>query len=944
VRRTVKQSFVAALAALTATAGVLALPGSPASAASPPAVGTLGQRAGTAGCLQGGGVPAETCATAQALDGAGPVVVSPDGHNVYVGGSFDGGSVAVFARDAAGNVTQLAGADGCVSQAGNKGACGTASNLSHITDMALVGDNLYVANSDTKRVAILARDTATGALSENGCLQDGSLPASVTPGSCTPVKGLPAPSGLAGSPDGSTLFVTSYSGGGATGSLAVVSLDGGPVPPAPSGAGCYQSGFTAATPPAQDTCTLATGLVNPAGIVASPDGSNLYVASIGSASGEGAAVIFNVAGKTLTQPAGSEACIGSLAVCKPGRALVGATDLDISPDGKSVYVAARSPGGRGAAFTGGGLARLDRVGGALSQPAGASGCIVEPAVAGCATGRGLIGSGSVVVASDGKSVYSAAVALNKDATAGGQGAGSNAIGVFDRDEGGTLTQDDADRGCVSSAGASKCAVVRAVNSPGSSVNALAMAPFGGQLLASGDASKSLAILDRHQVDLSISTSAPGQPYIVGRTYTLTLTVQNAGPTDASHVAVTDVLSGRGGLIDATPSQGSCSAPPITCSLGTVKPFSATANPTGAVTILVRFTLNAAGTSTSTARVYADQGDVASSDNTSVTPLLAAGPGLTVVSGNGQTAGLGQPFAAPLKVALRNNAGQPISGAQVTFKSPASSPSAFFAASHTETVVTDSDGIATSTIPRADNQPGSYNVSASAANVSSVNFALANSTASPSPGSTPTATPTATISPTPGGRTHMLLQLTSSDTITPGTPSTMTAFGTANQNVTLRCYSRTPQNSQPGSAQPPYFDARKGVTSSGGDASFKLSPGTNTRCFVRYSDVADSDNTASNTIVQKVASALSLSAYRDGVRKYHFQGTILPHRSGQLITLYRLDGTGREIRTATTVTDASGIWRINRTFSGSGQFTFRARTGQTLTNVAGVSNSRLTIIH
>jgi hypothetical protein len=55
-------------------------------------------------------------------------------------------------------------------------------------------------------------------------------------------------------------------------------------------------------------------------------------------------------------------------------------------------------------------------------------------------------------------------------------------------------------------------------------------------------------------------------------------------------------------------------------------------------------------------------------------------------------------------------------------------------------------------------------------------------------------------------------------------------------------------------------------------------------------------------------------------------------------------SGQEIRTSTTTTNATGVWRINRTFTGSGEFRFRARTGQTLTNVPGVSNTRLTIIH
>jgi hypothetical protein len=119
-------------------------------------------------------------------------------------------------------------------------------------------------------------------------------------------------------------------------------------------------------------------------------------------------------------------------------------------------------------------------------------------------------------------------------------------------------------------------------------------------------------------------------------------------------------------------------------------------------------------------------------------------------------------------------------------------------------------------------------------------------------------------------------------------------------------------------------------------------------------------------VINVHTSLSLSAYRDGVRKYHFQGTNLPRRPGQLITLYRY-ATGPNfdrycvpppesdvhaqanngcvaIRTAIAYTNASNVWRINRTFTGSGQFYFVVRTTQTLNNARGHSNQRLTIIH
>lgn len=941
MRRTSLKSIVVGSVGIVALgSGIVALPMTSASAASPPPVGTLAQPPGTAGCLQGIGVPAEGCATARALDNAGPVVSSPDGKNVYVGGTNDGGSVAVFTRNFSGQLIQPGGAGGCITQKGSDG-CATLATLTSITDMILVGDNLYVAESNG-HVRILARDPGTGALSDSGCLQDTTSQVPDPRAPCTQVPGMPHPAGLAASPDGSALFITSTAvTGGATGSLAVVQLDG-QLPPPPQPAGCYQTGVTPAAPPAQDLCTAAVGLVNPIGADVSDDGKNLYVASFGVGRGNGAAVIFNVSGTALTQPASTEACIGNLTGCKAGRALGGASDIDVSPgpDGKSVYVAQQDVDNNNSTFTGGGLVRLDRAAaGTLTQPDAGAGCIVQAGSAGegqgCTIGRGLLGAGSVVVSPDGKSVYTAAAALNAAIPPpASQGGGSSAIAVFDRDSTGAVTQGATTRGCISKTATEGCAVARGLNSPGASIDGLAMSPTGNEVYASGALSRSLAVFERHMTDLSITTTAPGQPYIVGQTNSLTLSVQNSGPIEATNVTVTDVVTNPGAIVDATPSQGTCSSPPISCNLGTVKVAAG-------ASVVVRFVTNAAGTATNTAAVRADQGDAAFDDNTSVTSLQAAGPGLTPVSGGGQQTKFGTAFAAPLKVALRNSAGQPIPSASVTFTAPATSPSAFFAAARTETVVTDSSGLATSSTPQADNGTGTYNITVSSASVTSVTMTLTNLASSPSP----SATPTATISPPPGGaRPRLVLNLTSPSTITPGIHSTFSGVGRAGDAVILRCYSRTPQNSQPGSGTPSYFNARSATLSSGGATTFSLNPGTNTRCFLKYADVADSDTTSSITVVQNVATALSLSAYRDGVRQYHFQGTILPHRSGQLITLYRLSGTGQEIRTATTTTDASGVWRINRHFTGSGQFYFRARTGQTLTNVAGVSNTRLTIIH
>jgi hypothetical protein len=52
----------------------------------------------------------------------------------------------------------------------------------------------------------------------------------------------------------------------------------------------------------------------------------------------------------------------------------------------------------------------------------------------------------------------------------------------------------------------------------------------------------------------------------------------------------------------------------------------------------------------------------------------------------------------------------------------------------------------------------------------------------------------------------------------------------------------------------------------------------------------------------------------------------------------VDSFGNEIRTSNLVTDASGIYRVTRTFTGTGTFQFRVRTPQTNDNAAGVSNT------
>lgn len=186
-------------------------------------------------------------------------------------------------------------------------------------------------------------------------------------------------------------------------------------------------------------------------------------------------------------------------------------------------------------------------------------------------------------------------------------------------------------------------------------------------------------------------------------------------------------------------------------------------------------------------------------------------------------------------------------------------------------------------------------------------------------------PGTSTSPSPTSSTVLHLS-TSTPDIQPNQQARLTVTGADTSPVDLRCYS------QPSTT---YVTART-VTPTSGRADFSLLPGTNTRCFAVTDGAAAS---ASSSVVVNVHTTLSLSVYQDGPRSYHFQGRNLPRRSGQLITLYRIEQSGAQVRTATANTSDTGIWRIDRTFTGAGAFTFVARASQTMINGAGVSNRR-----
>jgi uncharacterized repeat protein (TIGR01451 family) len=141
-------------------------------------------------------------------------------------------------------------------------------------------------------------------------------------------------------------------------------------------------------------------------------------------------------------------------------------------------------------------------------------------------------------------------------------------------------------------------------------------------------------------DLSITKTGPAFVQS-GGSITYNITVQNAGPANASNVMVSDPLPAGETLVSATSSQGTCSGT-VTCNLGSIS-----SGGSATIAIVANVTAPCGSTLDNTATVSGDQPDPNSSNNSSSASAfvfcVVAGGGNFVIGDNNAAVGTSVTF-------------------------------------------------------------------------------------------------------------------------------------------------------------------------------------------------------------------------------------------------------------------------------------------------------------
>jgi DNA-binding beta-propeller fold protein YncE len=289
--------------------------------------GALTQLGNGRGCIADSATPG--CTTGRALDGPDIVAVSPDGKSVYVG-AFAGSALAVFSRNpSTGALTQPSDATGCFVNTPTSG-CTTALALGSPEGVTVSGDgeNVYVAAPGSDALDTFARNTSNGTLTQatngSGCISSSAL------AGCTPGVQMGGADAVVVSPNDGDVYVTSL----VSNTVTTFTRTSTGQPVQLTGTSACDINVLAVG------CSLARQLNGAEGLAVSPDDANLYAVAYTS----GALDVFNRnsgSGAVIQKSRAPGCLVGSATPgCTPARALLGASSIIVSPDGRNVYSAA----------------------------------------------------------------------------------------------------------------------------------------------------------------------------------------------------------------------------------------------------------------------------------------------------------------------------------------------------------------------------------------------------------------------------------------------------------------------------------------------------------------------------------------------------------------------------------------------------------------------------
>ena len=278
------------------------------------------------GCIGDDGNPDVCGRDAPGLDGVLDIVVSPDGRSVYAGSNE--GAVTRFKRA---RKTGALRSRGCVADAdGGPAECAqTASSLDYVYGLSMSpnGKSLYATSYEGDAITTFSRNTTTGALRHRGCVGDNDL----NPDGCAgQTDGLNGAIAVDVSSDGKSVYVV--------GALddAVVHLKRNRRTGALAPVRCIDDG----TGP-DDCVRAAPGLAGVEAVAVSADGKSVY------ATARDDDAIVHLRRKRSNGAIKARNCVhdndtGTDSCSREADGLNGAQDVDISADGRSVYAVSAS--------------------------------------------------------------------------------------------------------------------------------------------------------------------------------------------------------------------------------------------------------------------------------------------------------------------------------------------------------------------------------------------------------------------------------------------------------------------------------------------------------------------------------------------------------------------------------------------------------------------------